>query len=222
MRSGTRTPATRLLASRPVLRGPARRWLVGVAVALLAGEAAAQGPDLNWLALQWTRGRFFAPLVCHVDGGPQRTIRRLVIRPSPRPVKPAVNHVTFLPIEVESATRCSDVLGTPQPDLRGRLEIHLPGHSRPDLAQSEFRRTLRNEDGFEFEIREGRLQVTPWEGERRVLDLAGGRARIRPVRPRTDAARVLAEFEGARKLVLEIEGADGASWTFHLVQYDDR
>jgi len=215
---------------RAVLAVVHRAAILAVAAAcamtpfLAVPVARAQGPDLNGIALAWTRGRFFSPVVCEVAGQAGHALRRLVIRPGPEHVHPPVNRVTFFPIEVEGASHCKDPLGGAQPDLRGALQIHLPGHSRPDLAQSEFKRAMRSTGGFDFEILEGRLQVTGWgeEDEPRVEDFAGGQLRLRTVRPRTDAARVLSGFPGDRKLRMELQARDGEVLTFHLVQYGAR
>jgi hypothetical protein len=55
------------------------------------------------------------------------------------------------------------------------------------------------------------------------VDFDGGTLRAREVRRGTDAARILADLRGPRKLTVEIESADGAEkLSFHMVLYDFR
>ena len=113
----------------------------------------------------------------------------------------------------------------PSPDVRGSLLVTLPGMSRPDTAQTEFRRTLRHEGGFDFEVVEGRLRVRGWEpgSEPRVVDFAGGTARVREVRRGSDAARILRDVPGPRKLTFDLANADGSETiSLHMVLYDFR
>ncbi|HKJ25333.1 MAG TPA: hypothetical protein VKB65_10960 [Myxococcota bacterium] len=214
----------------PRLFRRARTTALCIGLAALAawaeGAASAQGmPDLNLRALDWLRGRWASPVVCERNGEPVETARRLVIAPAPKRVRPASDRITFHGVEIDTATRCSDVLGAAAPDVRGTLVVTLPGMSRPDLAQSEFQRALRQTGGFDFAVVEGRLRMTGWgEGsEPRIVDYAGGVVRVREVRRGSDAARILADMPSPRKLTLELEADDGAErLAFPMVFYDFR
>jgi len=197
------------------------------AVAALAESvASAQAmPDLNLRALDWLRGRWASPVICERDGGPVETARRLVIAPAPKHVRPPSDRITFHGVEIDAAKRCSDTLGATAPDARGTLVVTLPGISRPDLAQSEFQRALRQTGGFDFDVVEGRLRMTDWaEGsEPRIVDYAGGVVRVREVRRGSDAARLLADIASPRKLTFELEAAGGTErLAFPMVFYDFR
>lgn len=206
----------------------ATRLALGIALAAAAGggaqPAAAQLADLNALALDWLRGRYASPVVCEGGGTAAQAIRRVVVAAGPRHARPAVDRVTFHGIDVVNADRCTDVLGVAQPEVRGALELTLPGASRPDLAQAEFQRALRYQNGFDFTVSSGRLQLRDWgpAAAVRVVDFAGGAARVRQVRPGSDAARILADFDGPRKLSLELTAPGGEALSFHLVLYDYR
>ncbi len=211
-----------MVASRAM--APLRSACWGFLALALAFPATAQGPDLNYLALDWVRGRFASPVVCEGGGEAARVQRRLTVAPGPKRARPITNRITFHGIDVKKAERCMDVLGKDQPEVRGGIQITLPGHSRPDLAPSEFRRVLRNEGGFDFDITEGRLQLTDWSvpRERRVIDLRGGKARFRAVRRGSDAARILSGYESPQKLTLELEAPEGETLQFQLALYDFR
>jgi len=191
----------------------------------LASPARADLPDLNQRALQWLRGRWASPVVCERDGDAHRTLRRLVISPAPRHVRPRADRLAFYGVEVESASRCTDAMGVAAPDVRGTLLLSLPGISRPDLAQADFQRALRQNGGFDFAIVSGRLRLTGWGDapEPRIVDFAGGTIRARAVRRGSDAARILADLDGPRKLTLEVESPDGAeTLSFQMVFYHSR
>jgi len=182
-------------------------------------------PDLNLRALQWLRGRWASPLVCDRGGEILETAHRLVIAPAAKHVRPPSARITFHGVEVEGATRCSDIVGGETPDLDGTIVVTLPGRSRPDLAQAEFQRTLRQVGGFDFAVASGRLRLTGWgeHAEPRIVDFAGGTARAREVRRGSDAARVLADLASPRKLTFELENADGDErLAFPMVFYDFR
>lgn len=185
---------------------------------------AQMGPDLNFMALSWARGRFMGPVICMREGSAGDAIRRVIISPGPRHARPQVDRIAFHPIEVDGAERCTDELGGKQPDLQGNLHITLPGRPRRDLAQAEFNRALRQEHGFEFAIVGGRLRVTGWgeERETKLVDFSGGVARMLEVRPGSDAARMLTGFGDSRRLSLEIESPEGLRVRLLLVQYDVR
>jgi len=209
-----------------------RRARLGARAALLvlgpwslASPAHAGPPDLNQRALQWLRGRWASPIVCESNGDAHRTLRRLVISSGPRHDRPATDRLAFFGVEVEAASRCNDAMGVAAPDVRGSLFLTLPSISRPDLAQSDFQRALRQSGGFDFDVVSGRLRLTGWgeAAEPRIVDFAGGTVRARVVRRGSDAARILADLEGPRKLTLEVESPDGAvTLSFHVVFYGFR
>jgi len=215
---------------------PRRRRARAAALALVAGASCAvaaaawaQMPDLNLLALGWLRGRWASPVVCEQpDGAAQRTLRRVVVSPGPRHARPPTARMAFHGVESNGAVRCSDAVGGPAPDVRGSIQVTLPGTSRPDLARSEFQRAMRQHGGFDFEIESGRLRILGWdtgedEAEARIVDFEGGTVRAREVRRGSDAARILADLHGPRKLTLEVESADGeARLSYHMVLYDQR
>ena len=199
--------------------------LVALGPLALASSAQAGLPDLNQRALQWLRGRWASPIVCERNGNAQRTLRRLVVSPGPRHVRPPVDRLAFYGVEIESASRCSDAMGAAAPDVRGTLLLTLPGISRPDLAQSDFQRALRQSGGFDFSVVSGRLRLASWgeAAEPQIVDFAGGTIRARSVRRGSDAARILSDLEGPRKLTLEVESPDGAvTLSFYMVFYDFR
>ena len=186
--------------------------------------AAARGSDLNRMALEWVRGRFASPGVCEVDGAVQRSLRRLIIQPGPRSARPPVDKLSFHGFDTPDATRCMNALGVEQPEIHGSLQFTLPGASRPDLAQADFQRALREPGGFDFDVTSGRLRFTDWSDARasRLVDLRGGTLRIRRVRRGTDAARILAEFDTPQKLTLELVPPGGEPLHFELILYDFR
>lgn len=210
-----------------LMTGILRSAALALAVGLVAAPTArAQMPDLNLMALDWLRGRWASPVVCHdAEGLAARALRRLVVAPGPTHVRPVSDRITFHGIDVEHASRCSDAVGVPAPDVRGSILVTLPGTSRPDFAQSDFQRALRETGGFDFEVVSGRLRLLSWEdgATPRIVDFDGGTLRAREVRRGTDAARILADLRGPRKLTVEIESADGAEkLSFHMVLYDFR
>lgn len=211
-------------------RHPERRarW-AGALLLLLAGSAGparAQTPDLNRLALDWIRGRHASPVVCEGGGTVASAQGRLTVAPGPKLARPATNRITFHGFDVSNAARCANVLGQEQPEVRGTIQVTLPGHSRPDLAPSEFRRALRSAGGFDFDVTEGRLQLTDWSEPRvrRVVDFRGGQARFRRVRRGSDADRILGDYDSPHKMTLELAapGEEGETLRFDLFLYDFR
>lgn len=204
----------------------ARLAVLCAAALALAAPAAAQiggpgdSPDLNDLALLWARGEFASPLLCEIDGEPERGARRLLISSHPRGGLRGADRLRIFPLDVE-AERCFSSLGAEEPDVEGTLAFALNGRSRPDTARRDFMATLKRERGFEFDIREGRLRVTQvGSGEEpRVVDFAGGTLHLRHVPPGSDTERRLAEFRAKRKLLLTLEAEDGTELVFPLVQY---
>lgn len=203
---------------------------VAVAAAALAGlafppAASAQQPDLNLLAIDWARGRYASPLFCEIDGEARRGLRRLLITPGPRHVRPPVGRIVFVKLEVEEATRCFTALGEPSPNIWGQLQIRVAGRSQPDTARRDFDAMLRRKDGFEFEVPEGRLQIQTVGKDApppRTLPLRGGRANLRFVMTGTDDSRLLDDLPGEREVELKIEAPGGEIVRLPLVLTDLR
>jgi hypothetical protein len=193
-----------------------------LAATLLAAPAASQqaGVDLNMLALDWARGRYSTPLACLFDGEPVRGMRRILVGPGSRNVRPPVGRLVFVALEVEDAERCFTDFGDAAPNLKGSLQIRHPAISRSDTAQHDFEVALRKHHGFEFDVVSGHLlvqQVGPDAGPAEPVDFRGGVVSLREIRPGSDAARLLAEFQSPRKLHLRLSTRDGQSWDFDML-----
>lgn len=196
-------------------------WIA--ALGLATHPVLAQNADLNILSLQWARGRYLSPVICEIDSKLVRGGRRVTIMPGPRHARPRVNTLLFSDLDVPTAKRCFDDLGAPQPNVKGRLNFRLPGHSRPDSARHDFEAALRRTKGFEFHVSEGilRIQVLG-EDKSRDVDFMGGTARLTLVADSTDDARVLSDLKGLRKLVLDLRAEDGTSLRLPLVMTQRR
>lgn len=197
------------------------RWALAL-LALPAAAAAQHGPDLNVLALHWAQGRFGAPMLCSgEEGSSYHLLRRIRIDPGPRGRLPATARIRFRGLEELPAESCVSELGEPEPDVLGTLEIRLEGHSRPDLANRDFRDRMRREGGFDFHVASGRLRVGEiGKDEGRVVDFRGGAARLHQARPGTDAHRLLQSYDAPRRLVLELVAPDGTELEFWMIQTD--
>ncbi len=192
---------------------------------LLAGSGvriarAQEAPDVNLLALGWSRGDYRAPLICEMEGSPHRGLRRVLISPGPRHARPATNRMVLYDLEVPPETRCYKETGEVEPNAIGTLYFHFPSISRTDTAQRDFQQTLRREGGFDFQVKSGKLRVgdaglAP-EGLPEV-DFRGAKARIATVKRGTDAWRRLSSFSGQRKLTLSLEARDGTRLDLDLV-----
>ena len=196
-----------------------RALALAAGAALVALSATAQGPDLNQLALGWAARSYATPLVCRIGDEPQRGLRRLVIGPGPRGSHRTVGRIEFSDLAADDASRCFDELGRPQPNLLGWVDIHLPGHSRPDTAERDFKNELRRKRGFTFEIAQGRLQLEPIgadAGSAKTVNFGGGEAKLELLQPGMDEARLLADFVSPRKLVLRLSAPDGTEFVFPL------
>jgi hypothetical protein len=225
-------------ALRPIReRRPARRlpWsptragavTVALLLALSTGSARAQapGPDLNDLVLDWARGRYASPLHCEMGGEPVRGLRRLLVTPGPPHIRPPVDVLVFVKLEVDEATRCFTELESRVPNIWGRVQIRLPGASHPDTAVRDFSVMIRRKGGFDFDIPAGRLVLAPVGdagGAPRNLDFQGGHARMSEVHPGTDAYRMLADLVPGRLVLLELETRDGERLELPLVRTDER
>ncbi|MCA9509135.1 MAG: hypothetical protein KC560_00415 [Myxococcales bacterium] len=190
-------------------------------VALLGGALAAPArgePDLNQLAIDWARGRYVSPVICDIEGAPVRGGRRVLVAPGPRRVQPPVARLTFSDLDVPLASRCFDDRGTPAPNLLGHLDLRLPGRTRADTARRDFAAALRRERGFSFHVSEGTLRtIEVGSGATRDVDFRGGTATLREIEAESDDARLLADLEGLRKLVLELVASDGTRLRLPLV-----
>ena len=186
--------------------------LIGCLLPTTADAQAGPEGDLNQLALQWATGRYASPLVCEFDDTPRRGLRRVVITSGPPHIRPAIDRIVFVDLDAAAASRCFTDLGQSVANVLGSIEIRLSGHSRPDTAAREFTIALRREHGFEFDIITGTLrfeEVGPDAPPPRTIDFAGGKARIHLVKPGSDLARLLKDFPGVRKLLLELEAEAG-------------
>jgi hypothetical protein len=189
---------------------------------LLTSPSSAQqgGVDINMLALDWARGRYSAPLACLFDGEPVRGMRRVLVGPGSRNVRPPVGRLVFVDLEVEKAERCFTDFGEAAPNLKGSLQIRLPSISRTDTAQHDFKAALRRDGGFDFDIVKGSLlvsQVGQTGQEPKPVDFRGGVASLRELAPGSDAARLLAEFASPRKLHLRISTRSGESFELDML-----
>ena len=208
-------------------RGLAAASLV-LAVGTTARPASAQPPqsiDLNFLAIEWSRGTYGSPLLCEVEGNTVRAIRRLLIAPEAGSDRGPVNRIQFPDPEARGATRCFSELGGDEPLVSGTLLISLPGRSRPDTASYDLESTLKREGGFDFDVREGTLAVRGWgpgSETPATVDFAGGVAKLHQVKPGSDAERLLRDFSSKRKLSLVLEAKDGTVLRFDLFQIGGR
>ena len=202
--------------------------LTVVQAVVLAGPIGAQSPaepTIADLALDWARGRFASPVICQFDGKPVRGIRRVLITPGPAHVRPAVDRIVFVDLEVDEASRCLADLAGDVPNVIGSVQIRLLGTRRSDTMRRDFREHLRRKQGFEFGIVSGALRIRPVtqppsEGE--VVDFRGGRALLREVSPGSDSARLLSDFDSSRKMVLELSARSGTKLAFPLYMTDLR
>ncbi|UCE85185.1 MAG: hypothetical protein JSU66_12655 [Deltaproteobacteria bacterium] len=202
--------------------------LLGVAALPARAQVQPDGsgsPDLNDLALDWVRGEYRAPLVCEIDDRPQRGLRRLMIGPGPRAMRPRANSLRLFDLEVETAKRCFDDLGGEEPNAEGVIHFSLRSRSRPDTARRDFSAALRRDSGFAFDIREGRVRVRRVgepNAEPRVVDFASGVLRVETVARGSDVERRLLEFGGLRRLTLRLEARDGTTLRYHVIQVAPR
>lgn len=167
---------------------------------------------MNALVLDWLRGRYASPLLCEIEGESARGLRRLLIAPGPRHVRPPVGKLLFVDMDVGGATRCFTELGASAPNIVGNLHLRHPTRDRPDTAQRDFDSEMRRKGGFDLEISEGKLRIAevgPEAAEARVVDFRSGKASVRMVAPGTDAQRVLLDFKSPRKVELKLEARDG-------------
>jgi hypothetical protein len=200
--------------------------LLGVAQATSAQRPGPhQEVTVSELALDWARGRFATPVVCQFDGKAVRGLRRILITPGPSHVRPAVDRIVFVDMEVSDASRCVIEIGGEVPNVMGSIQIRLPSARRPDTARRDFREHLRRKNGFDFDIVAGGLRLQPVtqpESPARSVDFRGGEATLRTLDMRTDAGRLLAPFDSPRKLMLELSARDGTKLSFPLYMTDLR
>jgi hypothetical protein len=156
-----------------------------------------------------------------VEGTPRQALRRIRIHPGPRQAARPSLRITFYDLDAPPGTRCSSISGQAEPNVIGALELVWDGRTRPDTGEVDFRNLLRHERGLDFRIDSGRLRVGDVEAGRpgeRVVDFAGGTARVEPVVRGSDAARRLAGLGGQRQLGLAIEAPDHLRLSFDLVE----
>jgi len=180
---------------------------------------------MNALALEWARGQYRAPMVCELESGPQRVLRRVLIAPVPMQEAGVQDRIEFPDPEAPGAKRCFSELGADEPFVSGGLAITLRERSRPDTASHDFEQTLRREHGFEFEVSAGKLKVGKFgaPGELpREIDFSHGKAKLHLVEPGSDAAKLLSEFHDRPGFTLELSSPDGAHLVFHLVRVSER
>lgn len=193
-----------------------RSLLLLGAIVALASPAQTQG--VRELAFAWAEGDYRAPLTCTIEEVPRQALRRVLIAPRKRTAARPGVRVTFFDLEAPEGTRCSSVSGADEPNVRGTVELVWDGRSKPDTGTVDFRNTLRREGGFDLVVDRGRLQIAPTDGSEpaRIVDFAGGTARLEAVRPGSDAARRLAAFGGSAQKVLRLETADLPPLVFDL------
>jgi hypothetical protein len=221
-----RLPALRWLVLRvPLLVAwPTAALLVAWPAATLLVAAPAAAQTVGEFALLWTLGDYRAPLICDVDGAPERVLRRVSVTPVRRQTHRLTNRIVFHDLEAPERTRCYDDRGRDEPNVLGALSIvHEGRRDRPDLGQHEFQETLRREGAFSFKIASGSLRLgepgAPLESLRSV-SFAGGTAVVSAVRVGTDVYRRLAEFGPVPKRRLELEAPDGTQLAVDLVQIE--
>ena len=201
---------------------------VALAIALASSAAAAQSgaaPTIADLALDWARGRFASPVICQLEGKPTRGIRRVLITPGPAHVRPPVDRIVFVDLEVDEASRCFAELAGDVPNVIGSVQIRLLGKRQSDTVRRDFREHLRRKQGFEFGIVSGGLRIRPVTqppSEGKVVDFRGGRALLRAIEPGSDSARLLVDFPSPKKLVLELSAKDGTKLSLPLYMTDLR
>lgn len=175
-----------------------------------AAAAQSRAIDLNALSLDWARGAYLSPVICATGDELVRGGRKVEIAPGPRHRRPPVGRLELHDLEVETADRCFDELGRPQPNVIGALEFRHPGRSRPDTASRDFRTALKRDRGFEYHVARGRLRIVTVGGDdEREVDFRGGVVRLHEVGRGSDEARVLGDLVGLRKLLLELESPGG-------------
>ena len=189
-----------------------------VALMLLAsclGAAASHaqaGPTLNDLVAQWGAGSFRAPLMCDLDGELTRGVRRVLVQSRPLPGRDPVTTVEFVDIQPGTATRCMDATGAGVPNIVGKLELRRSGHRHPETARRDFKRALKQDKGFTYQISKGVLslqEVASPSAKARLVDFRGGSLTLSLIFPATDPARELADFSSDRKLLLTAESSQG-------------
>ncbi len=210
-------------AFRPDHRGPGFRrpripsisavWILGVILgALPASSQTAPSVSLNDLALDWATGEYVSPIVCKMEAGPVRGLRRVRIERGPKSTVPHISRIIFKDIEADEALRCFTELGADAPNLLGSLDIRHSVTKRRDTVFRDFKSELRRNHGFEFDVIRGALAISKileGEDETHRVDFKRGKARIHLARSASDFARLLADFSSPRKVVLELESRDG-------------
>ena len=149
----------------------------------------------------------------------------MLITPGPSRVRPRVNRIVFVDMEVSEASRCVTELAGEALNLTGSIQIRLLTSRQSDTARRDFREAIRRKSGFEFDIYAGGLKiqrVTQPESPEQRVDFRGGSVLLREIREGSDEDRLLAPFESPRKLLLELSARDGTKLSFPLYMTDLR
>lgn len=199
-------------------------WLCGVATLAFA-QPRGGGPDVADFALAWARGGFVSPVVCRFGERAERGLRRVIIEPGPRTSERRVDRVKFVDLAAPGAERCTDELGTEEPNVVGTILIsYTLRRPRSDTPERDFKHELER-GAIEFEVVHGRLRMGPAGGEAAALperDFEGGKLSLATIRPGSDDARRVADLPGARALRLEVAAKDGTRFAFALVELERR
>jgi hypothetical protein len=183
----------------------------------LASAQAQRGISLNDLALDWSRGNYATPIVCKIQGGLHRALRRILIDPGPKSIRPHVDIVRFVDLEVADAERCFTEIGGATPNMIGELKIRHPSNMPRDTAMRDFKGELKRRRGFVLDIVSGKLQVAevgPDAQQAESVDFRGGEFRLHLLREGTDALKLLKDLPSPRQAMLEIETRAGRKFSF--------
>jgi len=213
-------------APLPSTRSLCLLLLLGVASGLPQEGSAQAGPDLNRLALDWSRGRYLSPVICQTGEEVTRGGRRLMIAPGPRHTRPPVNRILFADLDTPTADRCFNELGDEELNVVGSVQFRLRSRSRPDTATHDFKAEMRRNKGFEFHITAGQLRISPpgasKEAAPEPVDFRGGSAKLVEIARGSDTARLLGDLRGLRKLMLELKAPSGETLRMPLVMTEAR
>ena len=195
-----------------------------IAVCLPFTAAAQTPPDLNALVVNWAMGHYASPILCEIEGRLVRGVRRVLLKPRQTFGRPVNLEVHFIDIQPDEATRCVNSTGQDQPNIFGKVWLQIPGIPHPETAKRDFKRRLKRDKSFDFEIVEGHLKLQPVAvpiPAPHVEDFRGGQATLGPAMPATDAARELAPFKSQRKMLLTLKSTSGPTLQLPLFLRED-